>query len=78
MRLHAENPELTYEELVDLATRTSSAKLFAEDEPRYEYECRQCQEQVFVTQAMHDRFEYYKTHTDEVGSRSPKCGACYA
>lgn len=77
MRLHAENPELSYEEVIDLALRTGS-RPFREDEPRYKYECRQCGDDLWVTQEQHDSYQYYQTHPDEVGIRSPKCGPCYS
>lgn len=76
MRLHAENPELTYEEVIDLALRSGNAP-FKEGEPRYEYECRQCGDSVYVTQEMHNKFQYHRENPQVIGSRSPKCGRCW-
>lgn len=77
MRLHAENPDLSYEELIDLAMRTPSTRAVDPNKPRYLYQCRQCEEDVWVDQEQHDSYQYYRTHTDEIGIRTPKCGDCY-
>lgn len=76
MRLHAENPELSYEEVVDLAMRTAS-RPFRADEPRYEYQCRQCGDTLWVGQEQHDKYQYYRNNPKEIGISTPKCGACY-
>jgi len=75
MRLHAENPELSYEEVMDLAMRTGGRK-FAENEPRYLYECRQCEQPVWLDQESHNRYD--TNLTSGVGFTSPKCGDCWA
>jgi transposase len=68
MRLHAENPELTDEELTDLAMRTGT-RLKA-DEPRYTHTCYKCGDDYVVDQRTQDWIE-------SLGGRIPKCGACY-
>lgn len=81
MRLHAENPELSYEEVIDLAMRTGS-RPFKEGEPRYEYECRQCGDSLWVDQEQHDKYQHNKEARAKdpyfIGSSQPKCGACWA
>jgi hypothetical protein len=76
MRLHAENPDLTYDEVMELALRSGRSS-FREGEPRYEYTCRQCGDAVWVGQKQHDKYQYYRNNPNEIGSRSPKCGACW-
>lgn len=68
MRLHAENPELSYEELTDLAMR--SGRRLQPDEPRYTHTCRKCGEDYTVDQKTQDWIE-------SLGGRIPKCGDCY-
>lgn len=68
MRLHAENPELTYEELTDLAMR--SGRRLQPDEPRYTHTCRSCGDEYTVDQKTQDWIE-------SLGGRIPKCGDCY-
>jgi predicted RNA-binding Zn-ribbon protein involved in translation (DUF1610 family) len=67
MRLHAENPELSHEELTDLAMR--SGKRLAKDEPRYNYTCPKCGDDYVVGQEMNDWIQTL--------DRLPKCGPCY-
>lgn len=74
MRLHAENPDLSYEEVIDLAMRTSS-RPFREDEARYEYECRSCGDPMWIGQESHDRYQNNKKTGQ--GFTIPKCGACW-
>jgi hypothetical protein len=76
MRLHAENPDLSFDELMDLAIRTGTVARKS-DEPRYEYECRQCGDKMFVDQEQHDRLQFYRNNPNEVGTRTPKCGDCW-
>lgn len=68
MRLHAENPELSHEELTDLAMR--SGRRLETDEPRYTHTCRSCGEDYTVDQKMEDWIQ-------SLGGRIPKCGPCY-
>lgn len=68
MRLHAENPELTHEELTDLAMR--SGRRLATDEPRYTHTCYKCGDDYVVDQKTQDWIE-------SLGGRIPKCGDCY-
>jgi predicted RNA-binding Zn-ribbon protein involved in translation (DUF1610 family) len=67
MRLHAENPELSHEELTDLAMRTGSR--LPEGEPRYDYTCPKCGDEYSVGQKMNDWIQSL--------DRLPKCGDCY-
>lgn len=69
MRLHAENPEMSYEELTDLAMR-SGGRLLQADEPRYYHTCRSCGDEYTVDQKTQDWIE-------SLGGRIPKCGDCY-
>lgn len=68
MRLHAENPELSYEEVMDLSMRTGTR--LAEGEPRYYHTCRSCGDEYTVNQKTQDWIE-------SLGGRIPKCGDCY-
>lgn len=68
MRLHAENPELDYDELVDLAMRTG--RRLQADEPRYTHTCRKCGDDYVVDQKTQDWI-------DTLDGRIPKCGDCY-
>lgn len=68
-RLAKENPELTDEELTDLAMR-SGTRLQA-DEPRYTHTCRSCGEDYIVDKRMEDWIQ------SRLGGRIPKCGPCY-
>jgi predicted RNA-binding Zn-ribbon protein involved in translation (DUF1610 family) len=68
MRLHAENPELSHEELTDLATR--SGRQLTPDEPRYTHTCRKCGDEYTVDQRTQNWIE-------SLGGRIPKCGDCY-
>lgn len=68
MRLHAENPELSHEELTDLAMRSSGRRL-ATDEPRYDFTCYKCGDEYKVDQKTHDWIQSLE--------RTPKCGHCY-
>lgn len=67
MRLHADNPELSYEELTDLAMRTGTR--LKGDEPRYEHTCPSCGDEYWVGQKTHDWIQSL--------DRRPKCGDCY-
>jgi hypothetical protein len=68
MRLHAENPELTDEELTNLAMR--SGRRLSPDEPRYTHTCYKCGDDYTVDQRTQDWIE-------SLGGRIPKCGDCY-
>jgi hypothetical protein len=68
MRLHAENPELTDEELTNLAMR--SGRRLLPDEPRYTHTCYKCGDDYTVDQRTQDWIE-------SLGGRIPKCGDCY-
>lgn len=68
MRLHAENPELSYEELTDLAM--GSGRRLEQDEPRYTHTCYKCGDDYVVDQKTQDWIE-------SLGGRIPKCGDCY-
>jgi hypothetical protein len=68
MRLHAENPELTDEELTNLAMR--SGRRLSPDEPRYTHTCYKCGDDYIVDQRTQDWIE-------SLGGRIPKCGDCY-
>jgi hypothetical protein len=67
MRLHAENPELSDEELTDLAMR--SGRRLSPDEPRYDFTCYKCGDTYKVDQKTHDWIQSLE--------RTPKCGHCY-
>jgi hypothetical protein len=69
MRLHAENPELTDEELTDLAMRGRKV-LNHKNEIRYEYTCPKCVEEYWVDEKTH---EWIQTL-----DRLPKCSPCYS
>jgi len=72
MRLHAENPELTDEELNDLAIRGRhqfKQVLNYKKETRYEYTCPKCVEQYWVDKKTHDWIQTL--------DRQPKCSPCY-
>ncbi len=73
-RLAREYPEATAEELFDLGLRASVA--VKADEPRYQYECRSCGDEMYVGQETHDRYEANKA--SGVGFTIPKCGLCWA
>jgi hypothetical protein len=68
MRLHAENPELSDEELTDLAMR-GTPKTIAKDEKRYDFTCYKCGGEYKVNQEMYDWIQSRE--------RTPKCGHCY-
>jgi predicted RNA-binding Zn-ribbon protein involved in translation (DUF1610 family) len=68
MRLHAENPELTDEELTDLAMR-GTPKPIAKDETRYDFTCPKCGDEYRVSKEMNDWLLSQP--------RLPKCSACY-
>ena len=68
MRLHAENPELSYDEVVDLSMRTG--RTLKPEEPRYYHTCRSCGDEYTVDQKTQDWIE-------SLGGRIPKCGDCY-
>lgn len=74
MRFHAENPELTLEELM---TKLGSvpAKVRA-NEPRHRYECRSCGSEMFLNTADHARYEANKISGQ--GFTIPKCGDCWS
>lgn len=76
MRLHAENPDLSYEEVIELAMRTSGRSVrLKDDEPRYRYECRSCGDEMWLNQEDHDKREYNRINKS--GFTIPKCGACW-
>jgi len=68
MRLHAENPELSDDELNDLAMR-GTRKTFSKDEIRYDFTCWKCGGEYKVSQETHDWIQSLE--------RSPKCSDCY-
>lgn len=68
MRLAKENPELNEEELNDLAMR-GTRRVFAKDEPRYDFTCYKCGGEYKVSQETHDWIQSLE--------RSPKCSDCY-
>lgn len=76
MRLHADNPELSYEEVMDLALRTPIQNYFKDGEPRYRYECRSCGDEMWLNQTDHDTREMNKLLGR--GFTIPKCGLCWA
>lgn len=69
MRLHAENPELSYEEVVELSMRGGARRVAPKDEVRYDFTCWKCGSEYTVNQETHDWIQSLE--------RSPKCGACY-
>jgi hypothetical protein len=81
MRLHAENPELTFGEIAQLGLSSGSIP-FRENEARFKYECRQCGDDVYVNAEQHARFltnEFKrKSYPTFIGSTSTKCGRCYS
>jgi hypothetical protein len=68
MRLARENPELSEQELHDLAMR-GTPKRFKEGEPRYDFTCYKCGGEYRVSQETHDWIQSLK--------RTPKCADCY-
>ncbi len=68
MRLHAENPELSHEELTDLAMRGTPRK-FDEGEERFDFTCYKCGDTYSVDRKTHDWIQSLE--------RSPKCSSCY-
>lgn len=71
-RLAREYPEATYDELFDLGLQGSVS--FTENEPRYEYDCRSCNEKMWVGQ---DTYDYYEANRQSgKGFTSPKCRWC--
>lgn len=68
MRLHADNPELTDEELTDLAMRGRQVQNH-KGETRYEYTCPKCFDEYWVDKKTH---EWILTL-----ARLPKCSPCY-
>ena len=75
MRLHAENPELSYEEVMELAMKSGRATRLKDGEPRYRYECRSCGDEMWLSQEDHDKREYNRINKS--GFTIPKCGACW-
>lgn len=69
MRLHAENPELSYEEVMELAMRGGKPKVAKPDEVRYDFTCWKCGGEYTVNQETYDWIQSLE--------RSPKCSACY-
>lgn len=69
MRLHAENPELSEEELRELAMRGGARRTATKDEVRYDFTCWKCGGEYTVNQETHDWIQSLE--------RSPKCSSCY-
>lgn len=75
MRLHAENPELSYEEVMELAMKLGRGVKLKEGEPRYQYECRSCGDEMWLGQELHNHYE--NNRINKSGFTIPKCGACW-
>lgn len=71
MRLHAENPELTYDEVMELAMRTPIRGY----EGKHKYNCRSCGDEMWLDDADHAKREYNRINKS--GFTIPKCGACW-
>jgi hypothetical protein len=72
MRLHAENPELSYEEVIELAMRTPIRGY----EGKHKYNCRSCGDEMWLDDKDHETREMNKLLGR--GFTIPKCGACWA
>jgi hypothetical protein len=77
MRFHAENPELSEDELTDamLAYQHSTRAMPAE--MLFKYECRQCLDDVYISAEQHARYLTFSMPGAAIGPRSPKCGRCW-
>lgn len=68
MRLHAENPELSYEEVMELAMRGTPRQV-SQSEDKFDFTCYKCGDTYWVDKATHEWIQSLE--------RSPKCSRCY-
>jgi len=75
-RLAREYPDATNEELEQIGLRQVIPNYFKDGEPRYRYECRSCEAEMWLNQKDHDTREMNKLLGR--GFTIPKCGACWS